>query len=146
MSTSRDEAQSAGPPSTPDMESVSDIWPVELRLSADKRSLVVAFEDGLRVELSAEYLRVESPSAETRGHSPADRKTLGGKRDIEIRAVEPVGNYAVRLAFSDGHSTGIYGWRYLATLGLRREEIWGGYLERLAAAKLTREPFSRPRP
>jgi DUF971 family protein len=116
------------------------IWPTELRLSADKRMLVVAFDDGSRAELPAEYLRVESPSAEVRGHSPAERKTVGGKRNVAITAVEPVGNYAVRLIFSDGHSTGLYGWRFLAELGRRHDEIWGEYLARLAEQNLSRDP------
>jgi DUF971 family protein len=117
-----------------------EIWPTELRLSPDKRTLVVAFDDGGRVALPAEYLRVESPSAEVRGHSPAERKTVPGKRDVTISGIEPVGNYAVRLVFSDGHSTGIYGWGFLAELGARHDEIWAEYLGRLAEAKLSRDP------
>ena len=88
----------------------------------------------------AEYLRVESPSAEVRGHSPADRRTVGGKRNVAISAVEPVGNYAVRLVFDDGHSTGLYGWSFLAALIREREGRWAEYLERLAAEGLVREP------
>lgn len=121
----------------------NDPWPTEIRLSADRRRLIVAFDDGFRAELPAEYLRVESPSAEVRGHSPAERKTVPGKREVEIRAVEPVGNYAVKLVFSDGHSTGIYGWGFLAELGRRHEEIWGAYLKRLAAEGLSRDPPGR---
>ena len=119
-------------------------WPTEIRLAADRRTLIVAFDDGFRTELPAEYLRVESPSAEVRGHSPAERKTVPGKRDVEIRSVEPVGNYAVKLVFSDGHSTGIYGWPFLAELGRRHDEIWGAYLEQLAAGGLSRDPPGRP--
>jgi DUF971 family protein len=124
---------------TPTAE-VPETWPTELRLSADKRTLIVAFDDGRRAELPAEYLRVESPSAEVRGHSPAERKTVPGKRDVAITAVEPVGNYAVRLVFNDGHSTGIYGWRFLAELGRNHSEIWGEYLARLAEQNLSRDP------
>jgi DUF971 family protein len=121
----------------------TECWPTEIRLSADRRTLIIAFENGERAELSAEYLRVESPSAEVRGHSPAERKTVGGKRDIEILSIEPVGNYAVKLTFTDGHSTGIYGWRFLAELGRRHDEIWGDYLARLTAQNLSRDPPQR---
>ena len=115
-------------------------WPTEIRLTADRRRLVLAFEDQGSHELPAEYLRVESPSAEVRGHSPAERRTPGGKRDVAITGVEPVGNYAVRLVFDDGHSTGIYGWSFLASLIREREARWSDYLERLAAGGLRREP------
>src|SRR3954454_1130012 len=97
-------------------------WPTELRLSKDKRSLRVAFDDGAAFDLPAEYLRVTSPSAEVQGHSPAERKTVAGKRDVEIIGVEPIGNYAVKLVFDDLHDTGIYGWKYLYELG-------AGYVE-----------------
>jgi DUF971 family protein len=105
--------------------------------------LIIAFDDGFRAALSAEYLRVESPSAEVRGHSPAERKTVPGKSDVEIQEIEPIGNYAIKLTFSDGHSTGIYGWRFLAELGRRHDEIWGEYLERLEAEGLSRDPPGR---
>jgi DUF971 family protein len=118
----------------------AEYWPTEIRLSPDRRQLTVAFESGERFELPAEYLRVETPSAEARGHSPAERKTVFGKRDVEILQIQPLGNYAVKLAFSDGHSTGIYGWGFLAELGLRRQEIWAEYLARLEAENLPRDP------
>ena len=105
-------------------------WPTEIRLAPDKRTLTVAFEDGRSIALPAEYLRVMSPSAEVQGHSAAERKTVGGKASVAILAVEPVGNYAVRLVFDDTHSTGLYTWSYLAELGERREERWAGYLAR----------------
>ena len=85
------------------MNGSSDPWPSELRLSADRRTLRVAFDDGAGFELPAEMLRVLSPSAEVQGHAPEQRKTVGGKRDITVSAVDPVGNYAVRLTFADGH-------------------------------------------
>ncbi|WP_407047911.1 gamma-butyrobetaine hydroxylase-like domain-containing protein [Methyloraptor flagellatus] len=114
-------------------------WPTEIRLTKDRRTLVVTFEDGESHELAAEYLRVESPSAEVQGHSPAERKTVPGKRDVTIVAVEPVGNYAVRLTFDDLHSSGIFGWGYLQKLGRERETIWGEYLAALEAKGLSRD-------
>lgn len=115
------------------------IWPTEIRLTKDRRTLQVSFDDGTRHELSAEYLRIASPSAEVQGHSPAERKTVPGKRDVEIIGIEPVGNYAIRLSFDDLHSSGIYGWDYLAELGRDREAIWGRYLDELAAKGLSRD-------
>ena len=107
-------------------------WPTELRVTKDRRTLTIAFEDGRRFELPAEYLRIASPSAEVQGHSPDERKTVPGKRNVEIIGVEPVGNYAVRLVFGDGHSTGIYGWRYLAELGRDGDQLMRRYRESLA--------------
>ena len=117
----------------------SERWPTELRLSKDRRTLSIAFDDGAAFELSAEYLRVTSPSAEVQGHSPAERRTVPGKRDVEIIGVEPVGNYAVKLVFDDLHDTGIYGWDYLYRLGAEREEKWQAYLDELAAKGLSRD-------
>ena len=114
-------------------------WPTEIRLAKDKRSLHIAFDDGAAFALPAEYLRVTSPSAEVQGHSPAERKTVAGKKDVEIMAVEPVGNYAVKLVFDDLHDSGIYGWNYLYELGARSEEKWKAYLEELSAKGLSRE-------
>ena len=114
-------------------------WPTEIRLSADKRILNVAFDDGKRFALPAEYLRVSSPSAEVQGHSPAERKVIGGKREVEILAVQPVGNYAVKLGFDDMHDTGIYGWGYLHTLGREYESRWNTYLTELAERGLDRD-------
>ena len=114
-------------------------WPSEIRLAADKRTLSVAFEDGARFDLPAEYLRVESPSAEVQGHGPGQRRTVGGKRAVAIRAVEPVGHYAVRLVFDDGHDTGLFTWTTLATLGRERERRWADYLAALGKKRLTRD-------
>jgi DUF971 family protein len=122
---------------------VSKRWPTEIRLAKDRRSLRVAFEDGAAFELPAEYLRVTSPSAEVQGHSPSERKTVPGKRNVEIIGVEPVGNYAVRLVFDDMHSTGIFGWDYLYGLGERRAERWADYLAELEAKGLSRDPPPR---
>src|SRR3954451_527011 len=118
-------------------------WPTEIRLAKDKRSLHVAFDDGAAFDLAAEYLRVTSPSAEVQGHSPSERKTVPGKRDVTIIGVEPVGNYAVKLIFDDLHSTGIYGWDYLHELGLKHEERWADYLAELEAKGLSRDPVRR---
>ena len=118
-------------------------WPTELRLSKDKRSLKVAFDDGSAFDLPAEYLRVMSPSAEVQGHSPSERKTVPGKRDVEIIAIEPVGNYAVKLVFDDMHNTGIFGWDYLFELGANHAQRWRNYLGELDAKGLAREPRRR---
>ena len=109
-------------------------WPTEIRLAKDKRSLRVAFDDGSAFELAAEYLRVTSP---------AERKTVPGKRDVQIIGVEPVGNYAVKLVFDDMHSTGIFGWDYLHALGAGHDERWADYLADLGAKGLSREPAGR---
>jgi DUF971 family protein len=115
-------------------------WPTELRLAKDRRILAITFDDGSRFELSAEYLRVMSPSAEVQGHSPSERKTVPGKKNVEILAVEPVGNYAVKLRFDDLHDTGIYGWEYLYELGRDQADRWQNYLAELDAKRLSREP------
>jgi DUF971 family protein len=119
-------------PSTP------DVWPTELRLRKDRRHLAVSFDNGESFELSAEYLRVRSPSAEVQGHAPTERKTVAGKKNVAILEVQPVGNYAVRLVFDDLHSTGIYSWPYLRELGQRHEPYWREYLDELAAKGLSR--------
>ena len=118
-------------------------WPTEIRLSKDKRTLHVAFDDGAAFDLPAEYLRVLSPSAEVQGHSPSERKTVPGKKNVAIIGVEPVGNYAVKLTFDDMHSTGLFGWDYLYGLGVNRDENWQNYLAELDAKGLTREPARR---
>ena len=113
-------------------------WPTELRLSKDKKMLTVAFEGGERFALPAEYLRVKSPSAEVQGHSPDERKTVPGKRNVMILEVQPVGNYAIRLVFDDMHSTGIFSWDYLLELGQSQPRYWQEYLDELAAKGMTR--------
>jgi DUF971 family protein len=124
---------------------MTEAWPTELRLSKDRKTLAIAFDSGERYELSAEYLRVKSPSAEVQGHAPEERKTIGGKRDVMILEVLPVGNYAVRLVFDDMHSTGIFGWDYLRDLGQNHAAYWQDYLDELAAKNLSREPPARKR-
>ena len=118
-------------------------WPTELRLRKDRKALTVTFEDGESFELSAEYLRVRSPSAEVQGHSPDERKTVPGKRNVAILEVSPVGNYAVRLTFDDLHSTGIFSWDYLLELGRNRDRKWQDYVDELASKGLSRDPPSR---
>ncbi|HYA07079.1 MAG TPA: DUF971 domain-containing protein [Xanthobacteraceae bacterium] len=118
-------------------------WPTELRLHKDRKALSVAFDNGESFELSAEYLRVRSPSAEVQGHSPAERRTVAGKRDVEILELNLVGNYAVRLTFDDMHSTGIFSWDYLFELGRNREAYWRQYLDELQGKKLSRDPSPR---
>ena len=117
----------------------ADPWPTEIRLLDNGKNLRVSFDDGASVTMSAELLRVRSPSAEVQGHSPADQKTVGGKRNVAIIAVAPVGNYAIRLDFDDMHRTGIYTWRYLRELGEHAEASLAGYLEELKAKGLDRD-------
>jgi DUF971 family protein len=114
-------------------------WPVEIRLPKDRRTLRVAFDDGRTFDLSAELLRVTSPSAEVQGHSEAERKTVGGKRNVTILSVDPVGNYAVRLGFDDMHSTGIYSWAFLRDLGENAARRFQDYLDDLQAKGLDRD-------
>jgi DUF971 family protein len=114
-------------------------WPVEIRLAKDRRTLHVAFDDGKTFSLSTELLRVTSPSAELQGHSEAERKTVGGKRNVTIFSVDPVGNYAVRLGFDDMHTTGIYSWAFLRDLGLNAETRFQDYLDDLRAKGLDRD-------
>ena len=115
-------------------------WPVELRLKKAEKLLEVAYDDGSRFRLPAEYLRVESPSAEVQGHGPGQKTLVAGRAHVGIIALEPVGNYAVRITFDDLHDTGIYSWSYLYELGVEREKRWREYLEGLAANGLSREP------
>lgn len=118
-------------------------WPTELRLAKDRRSLRVVFDDGSAFDLPAEYLRVTSPSAEVQGHSPAERKTVSGKREVEIIGVEPIGNYAVKLVFDDMHDTGIYGWDYLYRLGAEQAGKWQAYLDEVQGKGLSRDPLRK---
>jgi DUF971 family protein len=112
--------------------------PEEIRLNPDKDQLTVTFPDA-SYTLTAEMLRVTSPSAEVQGHSPSERVTVGGKRDVTITRIDPVGNYAVKLVFSDGHDTGIFSWSYLRKLGVERDEIWQQYLNELSEKGLSRD-------
>ncbi|HEX4376118.1 MAG TPA: DUF971 domain-containing protein [Steroidobacteraceae bacterium] len=111
-----------------------DVKATEIRLRRRSRLLEVSFDDGSRYELPFELLRVHSPSAEVQGHSPEQRVLVTGKQDVLVQAVEPVGQYAVKLSFDDGHDTGLYTWKYLYELGSKREELWSAYRARVAAA------------
>jgi DUF971 family protein len=111
----------------------------ELRFNKSERLLHVAFDDGTRFDFPAEYLRVESPSAEVQGHSPSQKQIVPGKHQIGITAIEPVGNYAVRLVFDDRHDTGIYSWEYLHELGREHDRRWQAYLDALATRGLSRD-------
>jgi DUF971 family protein len=104
-------------------------WPVELRLNAAKSQLTVEYDSGERFVLPAEYLRVESPSAEVQGHGSAQKQIVTGKHDVKVIALEPVGNYAVRIRFDDGHDTGLYSWDYLHELGREHRQKWVAYLK-----------------
>ena len=112
---------------------MNDVWPSEIRLSTDKKTLNVTFEGGNSVALSAELLRVESPSAAVQGHGVGQKTTPLGKQDVRITGIEPVGNYAVRLIFDDGHSTGIFSWDILQDYGQRQDSLMAGYRDRVAA-------------
>ncbi len=113
-------------------------WPTELRLKESGRVLSVAFDEAC-FDLPAEYLRVLSPSAEVQGHSAAERKTVGGKRNVAIAAIEAVGHYAAKLVFDDGHDSGLYTWDYLYALGLNQDREWADYLAALERKSLSRD-------
>jgi DUF971 family protein len=115
-------------------------WPVELRLKTAEKLLEIDFDNGAKFRLPAEYLRVESPSAEVQGHGPGEKQLVAGRRHVGILRLEPVGNYAVRIVFDDLHDTGIYTWSYFYELGIEREKRWGDYLAALEHAGQSREP------
>ena len=120
-----------------------DIAATEIKLRKRSRLLEVAFADGRRFELPFEYLRVNSPSAELRGHGAGETLLIGGKQDVLVQAVEPIGHYAVRLLFDDGHNTGLYTWKYLYELGEQHASNWSAYLARLERAGLSRHGGER---
>jgi DUF971 family protein len=115
-------------------------WPVELRLKRAEKRLAIEFDDGKSFSLPAEYLRVESPSAEVQGHGPGERIVVAERAHVGILDLEPVGNYAVRIKFDDLHDTGIFSWDYLYVLGMEHDRRWRDYLAALAARGLSREP------
>jgi DUF971 family protein len=114
--------------------------PTEIKLHQASRAMELSFADGTKFRMPYEYLRVYSPSAEVRGHGPGQETLQAGKREVTILEVEPIGHYAIRPKFSDGHDTGIYSWEYLHDLGSRQQELWQRYLARLAAAGASRDP------
>lgn len=115
-------------------------WPVELRVNRAEKWLQVSFDDGAAFRLPAEYLRVESPSAEVQGHGAGQKQTIAGRRHVSILDLEPVGNYAVRIKFDDLHDTGMYSWRWLYHLGQNQQQLWSEYLRLLEVKGLRRDP------
>ena len=115
-------------------------WPTEVRYIKAERHLEIDFDNGVSYRLPAEYLRVESPSAEVQGHGPGQKQIVAGRRHVGIIEIEPVGNYAVRLKFDDLHDTGIYSWSYLYRLGEQQDQLWAEYLSTLEARGLSRDP------
>ena len=120
--------------------------PTEIKLHQASRVMELSFADGTSFRMPYEYLRVYSPSAEVRGHGPGQETLQVGKREVTIVEVEPIGHYAIRPKFSDGHDTGIYSWEYLHDLGSRQQDLWQRYLARLAAAGASRDPDPNPPP
>jgi len=114
--------------------------PTEIRLKREEKALEIDFEDGNSFRLPAELLRVESPSAEVQGHGPSQKTLVAGRRHVGIMAIEPVGNYAIRIKFDDMHDTGIYSWDTLYDYGQRQKEMWQDYLDAIEAESLSRDP------
>jgi DUF971 family protein len=118
-------------------------WPTEIRLKKAEKRLEIDFDDGKRFAFPAEFLRVESPSAEVQGHVPSQKQIVAGRQHVGILAVEPVGNYAIKIKFDDLHDSGIYSWEYLYGLGENQEKIWQAYLAALEKRGLRRDPKAR---
>ena len=118
-------------------------WPKEIRYIAQDKRLEIDFDDGASFSFPAELLRVESPSAEVQGHGPGGKTIVAGRRHVGIMAIEPVGNYAVRIKFDDLHDTGIFTWPYFYQMGQEQEAVWETYLEALASRGLSRDPPRR---
>ncbi len=124
---------------------MSDIWPTELKVTKNRQQLVVTFNNGESFTLSAEMLRVLSPSAEVQGHGPGQKLTVPGKRNVAIISMTPTGNYAVRIGFDDMHDTGIFTWSYLRELGERGEELFAAYENELNEKGMNRDTSEKPR-
>jgi len=124
----------------PDSNASNDPWPRDIRYKSAEKTLEVEFEDGTIFQYPAEFLRVESPSAEVQGHNPDQKKTVPGRRNVGISSMEPVGNYAIRINFDDSHDTGIFSWRYLFEIGQNQDALWSGYLDALTREGLSRDP------
>ena len=120
--------------------------PTDIVLHTASRVLEITFDDGAHFRLPFEFLRVYSPSADVRGHGPGQETLQEGKRDVSIDSLEPVGHYAIKPTFSDGHDSGIYAWDYLYELGVQQEQLWGQYLQRLEAAGASRDTAAAPTP
>jgi len=121
-------------------EASTKFWPIEIRVQSEEKRLEIEFDNGESFSIPAELLRVESPSAEVQGHGPGQKTTVAGRRHVGILAVEPVGNYAVRIRFDDLHDTGLYTWRYLYELGSEQDRLWEEYLGRLEEQGISRDP------
>ena len=118
----------------------TDRWPEEIRLNRAEKCLEIEFDDGREFRYPAEYLRVESPSAEVQGHSASEKQLVAGRRHVGIMELQPVGNYAIRIVFDDLHDTGLFSWQYLYALGEQQTTLWQAYLEALEAAGKSRDP------
>ena len=118
--------------------------PLEIKLHQKSRLLDITFSDGKTFQYSCEFLRVYSPSAEVSGHGPGQEVLQTGKRMVNIRKIEPVGNYAIQLNFTDGHNTGLYSWDLLYSYGLNQDTMWQRYLQRMGEAGASREPETKP--
>lgn len=118
-------------------------WPLEVKLKQAENILEIRFDDASLFRLSAEFLRVHSPSAEVKGHGPGQEVTVAGKRNVVITRLDPVGNYALRIHFDDGHDTGLFTWAYFYEMGRNQEKLWGEYLGKLAAQGLDRDAAAR---
>jgi DUF971 family protein len=121
-------------------------WPVEVKLKQAENILEISFDDANTFRFSAEFLRVHSPSAEVKGHGPGQEVTVAAKRGVAINRLDPVGNYALRLHFDDGHDTGLYSWAYFYQIGCEQDKLWAEYLGKIAAQGLSRDPLPRARP
>ena len=124
---------------------MGEFWPTQIKVAKDRQSLTVAFNDDAAFALSAEMLRVLSPSAEVQGHGPGQKLTVPGKRNVAIMAVQPTGNYAIRIGFDDGHDTGIYTWTYLRELGTHGAELFAEYERELTQKGMSRDVSAKPR-
>ncbi len=113
-------------------------WPKEIRVSSDKKSLTLVYENAEPVSFTAEFLRVHSPSAEVQGHSKDQKQTVAGKQNVEIMTIDPVGNYAVRISFDDMHNTGLFSWSYFSEMGEQQDKLWDSYLSELEDKGLSR--------
>ena len=120
-------------------EATSAPWPEELRVFKEEGRIEIDFSDGRKCSLPAEYLRVESPSAEVQGHGPSQKKIVSGRRHVKISAVEPVGHYAIRIVFDDRHDSGIYSWAYLRELADTQVDRWAAYQAALLSRGLSRD-------
>jgi DUF971 family protein len=115
-------------------------WPEDIQYVSNEKTLVLKFDNGETFRLPAEYLRVESPSAEVQGHAEEERKTIPGRRHVGIMGIEQMGNYAIKINFDDLHDTGIFSWTYLYKLGREQDAIWNNYLSELVKQGLSRDP------